>query len=165
MKKGLGEIRFIADGMLGKLSRWLRILGYDVKYMENESDNKLIELAEKDRRILLTSDLQLLTKALKSGVEAFLVDGKNDAANLAKISEKFNLRLELDIQTSRCPICNSPLRMIPPSEVEGKVPYSTLRTYEEFWSCTNVDCQKIYWQGSHWKNIKEKLKEAKKYSG
>jgi len=160
------ELKFITDGMLGKLTRWLRILGYDVEYRPDEADDKLIELAKKTGRTLLTSDLQLYRKATKMGVNTFLVDGKSDVENLAKTSKRFNLNIRTEeIEETRCPVCNSKLRLALPSEVEGKIPTITLKTYKEFWICTNPKCQKIYWQGSHWKKIEEILKEVKKLTG
>ena len=157
------ELKFITDGMLGKLTRWLRILGYDVEYRPDEADDKLIELAKKTGRTLLTSDLQLYRKATKMGVNTFLVDGKSDVENLAKTSKRFNLNIRTEeIEETRCPVCNFKLRLALPSEVEGKIPTTTLKTYKEFWICTNPKCQKIYWQGSHWKKIEEILKEVKK---
>ena len=156
------NLKFIADGMLGKLTRWLRILGYDVEFKPNEADNKLLILAKETKKILLTGDLELYRKALRSGVEAFLVDGKTEVENLAKISKKFGINLDVDeVEETRCPKCNFRLKMVSAKDVEGKVPSTTLKTYKEFWVCTNPQCQKIYWQGSHWKKIGKILKEAK----
>lgn len=151
--------RFIADGMLGKLTRWLRILGYDVEFKPYEKDETLLDLAKKTGRILLTSDIELYRRAVRKGVNVFLVNGKSEVENLAKISEK--LGLNLDVEETRCPKCNFRLRMASPEEVKDKVPETTLKTYREFWVCTNPKCGKVYWQGSHWKKIGKTLKEAK----
>ena len=45
-------------------------------------------------------------------------------------------------------------------EVLNKVPSGTLKRYEMFWVCTG--CEKVYWRGSHWKNINTTLAKAKK---
>ena len=64
-------MKFLADGMLGKLSRWLRILGHDVKYSNALEDRELLVIAKKERRILLTKDLELCQRFAAKGLEAF----------------------------------------------------------------------------------------------
>lgn len=156
------EPKFITDGMLGKLTRWLRILGYDVEFKPYEEDEKLLDLAKKTDRILLTSDIELYKRAIKLNVEAFLVNRKSEAENLAKISKKFGLNLDIEeAKETRCPKCNLKLKIASPEEVKDKVPKTTLKTYKEFWVCTNPKCGKVYWQGSHWKKIGKTLKEVK----
>ena len=156
------ELKFIADGMLGKLTRWLRILGYDVEFKPYEEDEKLLDLAKKTGKVLLTSDIELYKKAVKLNIKAFLVNGKSEVENLAKISEKFSLNLDIEeVEETRCPKCNFKLKMVSPEEVRDKVPKTTLKTYKEFWVCTNPKCGKVYWQGSHWKKIGKTLKEVK----
>ena len=68
------NLKFVADGMLGKVTRWLRMLGQDVEYHRNLNDDKLILIAAKENRVLLTRDLNLCSRAHKKGVNAFLVD-------------------------------------------------------------------------------------------
>jgi len=158
------ETNFIADGMLGKLSRWLRILGCDIQYIPDAPDGALLEATEKSGRTLLTSDIQLNRLAAKQRIESYLVDGSSEAENLAKIARRFSVKLEVDLTATRCPLCNSTLREVPYEAVEGRVPPASFRRYKRFWICRNSKCDKIYWQGSHWRKIKEILKEAKKYS-
>jgi len=158
------EPSFIADGMLGKLSRWLRILGCDVEYMPDVSDGALLEAAEKSGRTLLTSDVQLHRLATRHGVESHLIDGSSEAENLAKMARRFGVKLEVDLKATRCPLCNAPLREVACEDVEGRVPPSSLRRYKQFWMCLNSKCGKVYWQGSHWMRIKEILREAERYS-
>jgi len=153
----------VADGMLGKLSRWLRILGCDVDYRRNESDENLVTTAKRSEGILLTSDLQLYRQAVKKDVNTFFVSGKNEAEMLSKISKKFKVKFQFDGKASRCPICNTPLREASFRDVEGKIPSSTYRKHCKFWSCTNPSCQKLYWRGTHWIRIEEVLREAEAY--
>jgi uncharacterized protein with PIN domain len=156
-------MRFIADGMLGKLARWLRLLGCDVEYFKNISDERLIEEAKETNRILLTCDLQLYKRAVSKRVEAFIVEGKNQPEKLANMSRRFNFPLKINVEVSRCPTCNSKIRRVDKKEIEGKVPSTTFKRYRRFWMCDGYGCGKIYWQGGHWNKIHEILREANKY--
>ncbi len=152
-------MKFLADGMLGKLTRWLRMLGYDVEYFNDLDDDQLVKKAGGDRRILLTRDMQLYRRASVRGVQAFLVEGQKEAEKLAEMARRFHIRLEIDIDNSRCPKCNSKIGPVSKREVEAKIPESTARFYADFWVCRG--CGQIYWQGSHWKKIGKTLNEAR----
>ncbi|MEJ2242600.1 MAG: DUF5615 family PIN-like protein [Candidatus Bathyarchaeota archaeon] len=67
-------MKFITDGMLGKITRWLRMLGHDVNYFRSTDDKKLVELAKKEKRVLLTRDRELVKRAKGLGAEAVLVE-------------------------------------------------------------------------------------------
>jgi len=156
-------LKFITDGMLGKLTRWLRMLGHDVKYSDKLDDKELIRIAETEHRVLLTRDLELYQRAVARGVNAFYVDGQDEAEKLAKLARRFNLKLEMDIEVSRCPKCNAEIKPVSKEEVGGRVPENTFTRYEEFWECTK--CGQIYWQGSHWSRIEETLRRAREILG
>jgi len=153
-------LKFVTDGMLGKLTRWLRMLGHNVKYANNLDDKLLIKIVKTEKRTLLTRDVELYQQATSQHAEAFIVEGKNEAERLAALSKRFNLNLELNPNNSRCPKCNAKIRPAKKQEISDKLPSSTKTFYEEFWECPK--CGKIYWQGAHWKRITETLKEAKK---
>jgi len=152
-------MRFVADGMLGKLTRWLRMLGHDVQYFNLLDDEELIKVAKSEQAILLTNDLRLYQKAAAEGVKAHLVEGKTEYERLAELARRYEFKLEIDISVSRCPRCNSGIKPVQKEEVIERIPESTSRFYHEFWQCQN--CGKIYWQGSHWKRIDQTLSQAK----
>lgn len=155
-------MRFIADGMVGRLARWLRLIGNDVEYSKDSTDNELIRRAVTEGRTLLTSDIELYRRAVANGADAFLVKGRTEAERLARIAERFKIGLNVDAANSRCPTCNSTIRPIGKEQVRSRVPPSTSRIFNEFWECTNSKCRKIYWQGSHWKKINEHLSRAER---
>lgn len=135
------------------------MLGHNVKYSNKLDDSKLIEIAKKERRILLTRDLELYQQATAKGVQALYVEGRTEAERLAKIAQKFKISLDVDMAKSRCPKCNAKVKPIPKEKVEGKVEKSTFTYYNEFWECPK--CGQIYWQGAHWTRIRETLETAK----
>jgi hypothetical protein len=153
-------LKFLTDGMLGKLTRWLRLLGYDVKYSRSLSDEQLIEIAKRENRILLTRDLKLYRQAMTQKINSFFVERATEAKKLASLVRQFNLNLDFDVTVSRCPKCNAKIKPIPKEKVVDKIPETTASYYNEFWECPS--CKKIYWQGAHWKRINKTLEEAKK---
>jgi uncharacterized protein with PIN domain len=155
-------MQFLLDGMLGKLARWLRMLGYEVVYLKNSSDQELLSLAERDSFTLLTSDEELYRTAAMRNLEASLVQGRTEAERLAELAGRYDLRLEIDTTNSKCPMCGFPIKEIPKGNVEKLVPPTTFKLYQSFWVCTNSNCAKVYWHGSHWKKIEQTLESARK---
>jgi len=160
-------LKFIANGMLGKLTRWLRMLGHDVEYSNELKDAELSIIAKKERRTLLTKDLELYQRATAKGIDAFYVEGRTEAERLAELAKRFNISLVIDLKNSRCPRCNTKLRSTPKEKLAGKVEKNTFTYYDDFWECPR--CGHIYWQGAHWGRIRATLEEAeenlKKKSG
>ena len=147
--------------MLGSLNRWLRICGYETEFAGNASDEELLERGRDRGLILLTRDRILLRKARRSGVDAFLVEGNSDEERLASVAREY--RLVLDPVMARCAICSGRLKEAFRDEIAGEVPQKSLGAYDEFWRCSG--CGKVYWRGSHWERIVEKVSEASRIAG
>ena len=156
-------MKFIADGMLGKLTRWLRMLGQDVTYSNQFEDVELVTMAKKEHRVLLTRDMELYQRAVAKGVDAFYVESQTEAAKLAELARRFDFPLTIDLKRSRCPQCNTKIQPTPKEKLAGKVEKNTFIYYNEFWKCPR--CGHIYWQGAHWNGIRATLEEAKKIKG
>lgn len=155
----VGALKFIADGMLGKLTRWLRMLGQDVEYSTSEDDENLIRRAKSEERILLTRDLKLFQQAMTQSVSAVLVESSTEAQRLADLAKRFNFELEIDIALSRCPKCNTKIKPVSKNMIINRVPKATSTHYKAFWECAG--CGQIYWRGAHWKRIRKTLREAR----
>ena len=156
-------MKFIADGMLGKLTRWLRMLGQDVTYCTQLEDAELMATAEKEKRVLLTRDSELYQRAIRKGVNVFYVEGRTKAEKIAELAECFSLPLTIDLARSRCPRCNGRIRLTPKKQLAGKVEKNTFFYYNEFWKCSR--CGRVYWQGAHWDGIRATFEEANKLKG
>ena len=150
-------MKFMADGMLGKLTRWLRLAGYDVAYVGDlklppeRQDDELIARAKSVKRMLLTSDLALYKRARKADVKTLLVTSDDVVSQLAEVSKRIRHIIEITPESSRCPVCNGLLVLVNRAEIIGLVPATVIKTHNEFWRCTK--CKKIYWLGTHWKTI------------
>jgi uncharacterized protein with PIN domain len=155
----LSVLRFIADGMLGKLTRWLRLLGHDVTYFRSADDKKLAELAESEKRVLLTRDRELYGRVVSRGLDAVLVEATDEAGKLACLAGRFGFRLEVDLSVSRCSKCNARIEAVSKDVVVDCVPEGTAVNYDLFWRCPG--CGQVYWMGAHWKRIEQTLEEAK----
>ena len=158
-------MRFLADGMLGRLARWLRILGQDVRYEANTNDNDLLEIAQAENMILLTRDEELYQRAIARKISSALVLGETEEERLAQLAITFGLQLHVDMAKTKCPDCGSNLKETPKSDVADDVPTASLKLYEQFWKCTNQDCGKVYWIGSHWNRIHQILEQSRKRAG
>lgn len=156
-------MEFITDSMLGKITRWLRMLGYNIKYFRSIDDKQLIKYAKTEHRTLLTRDRELYQQAIKQEITAFLVEGATEAEKLANLAKQFDLKLEFDVKVSRCPKCNTRIKTIPKDRIVSRVHKRTLSSYSEFWECPG--CEQIYWRGAHWKRINETLKRVKQIIG
>jgi len=154
-------MRFLLDGMLGRLTRWLRMIGYDAYYSKNSPDADLLHRAEEESLILLTCDVQLYRAAVARDVESFLVQGTNESERLANLAARFNLTLRIDTNRSRCPVCGSHIKPVTKGEIASRIPPATFKLYQSFWICTEASCAKVYWQGSHWERIEETLENAR----
>ncbi len=155
-------MKFIADGMLGKITRWLRMLGHDVKYSNEYDDARLTRVANRESRVLLTRDSCLYQKAIANEIDAFCLSGETEEEKLAELAGRFKIILHVDMTKSRCPKCNAKVKKIDKEEVSGRVEEGTLIHYNKFWECPK--CRQIYWQGAHWERIRKTLEMAKEIS-
>ncbi len=142
--------RLLADAMLGRLARWLRILGYDTLYNPRWTDDELARLARAERRTLLTRDVAL---ARRRGLLALYVASEEVGAQLCQVAR--DLRLGEERTFSRCPVCNESLEEVPRSWAWGYVPPYTFCTQRTFSLCP--DCNRFYWRGTHWERMRSLL--------
>jgi hypothetical protein len=155
MGKMASEIRFIADCMLGKLSRWLRICGFDTLYYQQIHDPDLLVRAEKDERVVLTRDRLLFKLSRKRNLEAVLVVHDFFEDQLKQVFRELNIQSP-PMALHRCLNCNEVLQRADKTEVESRVPSYILDTEQKFYVCPA--CRKVYWPGTHWLHMNNSLK-------
>ncbi|MET1159990.1 MAG: Mut7-C RNAse domain-containing protein [Thermoprotei archaeon] len=155
----MSEPRFIVDTMLGNIARWLRILGYDTLYRRDFKDWEILNIASRENRVIITRDTGLHRRALNKGIKSIYLAVDDIAERLAYIALLTGIRLYVDLEKSRCPLCNGELRKVSKEKVKDRVPPRVYRFYSDFWICTR--CGKVYWLGSHWVKIEEILEKAR----
>jgi len=143
-------VKFLADEMLGRLAKWLRILGYDTLYHQHLDDNELVRLARAEGRLILTRDTKLTRRR---GVRHLLIKSELVEEQLPQVLN--DLGLVLDNLFSRCVICNTPLKEMERSAAKEQVPPYVFRTQECFKLCPQ--CGRIYWRGTHWEGMKGRI--------
>ncbi|MBE3088700.1 MAG: Mut7-C RNAse domain-containing protein [Actinobacteria bacterium] len=145
-------MKFIADIMVGKLARYMRMAGYDVMYINNASDDQIIKIARETDRIILTRDsLMLARREFKKGIIKYLYIKEDKLENqLDQI--KSELKISLKPNLIRCIECNEKLIKVKKEDIKNKVPPYVYKTQQNFLYCKN--CDKYYWRGTHYQNIK-----------
>lgn len=145
-------MKFIADIMVGKLARYMRMAGYDVMYINNASDDQIIKIARETDRIILTRDsLMLARREFKKGIIKYLYIKEDKLENqLDQI--KSELKISLKPNLIRCIVCNEKLIKVKKEDIKNKVPPYVYKTQQNFLYCKN--CDKYYWRGTHYQNIK-----------
>lgn len=145
------SVRFVADTMLGRLAKWLRILGYDTHYDPSLDDDALLRIAWAEDRILLTRDHAL---ARRGGPLAFLIEHDDLIDQLQAIRQRFGE--PPDAPFSRCPVCNARLLAVPKEAVALCVPAFIWQHHDRFHRCPQ--CGRIYWPGSHFERMQTVLR-------
>ncbi len=147
---------FLADSMLGKLARWLRVMGVDAAYERNMDDADLVEKSLSEGRVLLTRDRRLLERRrLRHG---FQVESDDPMKQVAEVAKAFGLALDPDRLFRRCLECNVSLEDADPETVQAEVPPYVRATQERFARCTR--CGRVYWAATHIEGMRRQLEEA-----
>lgn len=155
--------KFLVDAMLGKLSRMLRIFGYDTIYADDLEDyfnlsplpdSKLLEYALKHDRLIITRDLPFHQIAKENSI---YVESTEVYENLLELKKRLHLEYNYDALNARCSVCNGELEMVKEkASIADLVKPQTLKYHDMFYQCSN--CDKIYWKGSHIEKIMSKLR-------
>jgi uncharacterized protein with PIN domain len=142
-----GNPRFVADVMLGRLTKWLRIAGFDVLYSNRFSDDELISISNNEDRILLSLDSRLLVrKSVKNFIFMESCDLRDQIMQILDATHTGEFLTPL----SRCLSCNEALTDVPRESVRGKVPVYVFKTQSHFKLCPK--CRRIFWSGTHRKS-------------
>ena len=145
-------MKFVADCMLGKLAKWLKVLGFDVIYLNRASDAELLRLARRDKRTLLTRDHPLLESA--KNIRSLLIASEDWPAQLAQVLDAFKLRSAIK-PCSRCLACNVPLESLPKKKARNLVTPFIYEQASSFAVCPS--CGRVFWPGTHYKDMDSKI--------
>ncbi len=140
----LRETRFIVDVNLGKLARYLRMLGFDAAYDNRLDDREVVDIAVHEKRIVLTRDRRLLFR--KAVTHGYWVRADDIDSQLKEVLTRLDLYGQID-PLRRCMECNGLIEAVDREQVWSSLEPLTRRYYDEFYRCS--DCHKVYWEGSH----------------
>jgi uncharacterized protein len=154
-------LKFIVDHNVGKLARWLRMMGYDSLFFTGADDSDMVRQALAEGRILLTRDTEIEKRRVVSTGQLRLVLFKTESPE----EQLRQLLKEFDLVTAACPFtlcleCNRLLVERSCAEVKDRVPPYVYSTQAEYRECQQ--CHRIYWRGTHWQAMRRKLNELDK---
>jgi uncharacterized protein with PIN domain len=148
--------KFIVDQNVGKLAKWLRLMGYDARFFRGENDAELVAIALKEGRIILTRDTRIMKRRLvtKGRLKALLIASDQPDKQIHQLIDSFNLDYRFN-PFSLCLECNQPLVERKKAELKELVPPYVFKTQEQFRQCPS--CKRIYWRGTHWRAMTRRL--------
>jgi uncharacterized protein with PIN domain len=143
-------LRLLADGMLGKLAKWLRLLGYDTAYDNAASDLELVRRARAEDCVLLTRDREL---SARRGLRTLLIQSELLETQVREVQDALGPPPHPPL--SRCAVCNTALEVVSRADIAHRVPTYVLRTQTEFRLCPG--CGRVYWPGSHLQGMRDQI--------
>ena len=150
-------MKFVVDCMLGKLAKWLKILGFDALFFSKIEDDELIAIARNQSRILLTKDTGLIQRA--KNVETLFLESEEWQEQIRQVMERFNLRERVDPHT-RCIDCNVVLKNLPKKNAKNLVSAFVFEQADSFALCPN--CGRIFWRGTHFRDMEVQIQDILK---
>lgn len=140
--------------MLGRLAKWLRLLGFDVLYYPDIEDREVIKISREQGRTILTRDTRLLQcRGVRDAV--FI---RSDQISEQLLDMKDMIDPHDSKRAERCVVCNGALHAVSDrGEVQDLVPDYVYHNFDNFMRCSG--CNKVYWEGSHYKKIRERVSE------
>lgn len=145
-----GPPPLLLDAMLGRLARWLRLMGYDAAYIADTDDLEVVRVARAEGRLVLTRDRGL---AARRAIRAVLIESQALDEQIEQVVS--TLGLPPQPEAARCGVCNIPLEGIMPEAARNRVPPYVWRSETAFSECPA--CKRVYWPGTHWQAIQARL--------
>jgi len=140
--------RFICDGHLGKLCKYLRILGFDCLYVHLANHPDIASQFNSKNRIVLSRDQKL--KHHPDMQRFILIISSDPLTQLHEVVRQVDLE-NFILPLSRCLQCNHSLNSVLKEEIIHQVEPGTARNFDHFFRCSN--CGRLYWKGSHYENM------------
>jgi uncharacterized protein with PIN domain len=157
MESGVTE-KLLADAMLGRLAKWLRVLGYDTAYLAGTDDFAVMRQARAEDRLILTRDHDFTAR---KGVRALLIESEVLEEQLRQV--RAAVGPPAGDGAPRCPVCNHPLQEVPVEQVADRIPPYIRRKHEHFAECDN--CRRVYWRGTHWQRMEALINKVWEEAG
>jgi uncharacterized protein with PIN domain len=144
----LREPKFVLDVHLGRLARYLRLLGFDTAYGDSSEDRDLAAVSREQGRTLLTRDRGLLKRSAVT--HGYFVRGRLPRRQIVEVMRRFDLVRNVTPFT-RCLSCNGPLTPVAKADVLDRLPPLTAELHDTFWTCGR--CGRVYWRGTHYERL------------
>ena len=152
------EYRFIVDHNVGKLVKWLRMMGYDSLFFNGSDDSDMVKMALAEDRIILTRDTAIMKRRVvtKGQLSVVLIESEEPEQQMRQVMDRIELECQFRPFTL-CLECNEPLEERNHDEVQGRVPPYVYKTQQQYMECPT--CRRIYWRGTHWEAMMRMLEK------
>ena len=154
--KPLREPKFVVDVQLGKLVRYLRMLGFDVLYSNSYNDDEIVTVSRIEKRRILTKDRNILKRS--EVTHGYFVRNDDIVNQTKEIIKRFDLKKDIN-EFTRCLECNNFLQSVIKEDIIDQIPTKVARWHDTFFICSN--CKKIYWQGTHHQKMNTLIQSLK----
>jgi hypothetical protein len=151
MGEGESGPRFAVDRMLGRLARWLRVLGHDVAYGSHLGGRTAVGCARRDGRVLLTRDTRLLRDPHLPPHLFIASDHFRD--QLREVAARYPLGTGARFR--RCLECNELLEDVPRERARDRVPPYVWAANSRFLLCGG--CGRLFWPATHQEHMQREL--------
>lgn len=147
-------MKFILTKELGRLAKWLRILGYDSKFYQQDKLSTLVITALREERVILTRNSRI---SRFPGPRVLKIDSDFLAQQIKQALQQLKLKPTPEDMFTRCTVCNIELEETAKAGVKNRVPEYVYQTQKDFVICPQ--CKRVYWQGTHWGNARKYLEK------
>ena len=156
-----GNLKFIVDNNVGKLAKWLRMMGYDTLLFSGSDDWEMVRTALDEGRAILTRDTQVMRRGvIASGrLKAVFIQSEEPEQQIQQVIETLDLDWQFRPFTI-CLECNQLLEERTGKQVQDRVPPYVFKTQSQYVECPA--CHRIYWRGTHWQSMTGKLGKIKR---
>jgi len=154
----INNLKFIVDNNVGKLAKWLRIMGYDTLFFNGSNDSRMIAIALAEERVVLTKDTQIMKRGVitRGRLKAIFIQSDEPELQMHQVIDALHLDCRFKPFTI-CLECNQPLLEKSKQQVKELVPPYVFQTQNQYMECPT--CHRIYWRGTHWQAMTEKLRK------
>jgi len=154
----INNLKFIVDNNVGKLAKWLRIMGYDTLFFNGSNDSRMIAIALAEERVVLTKDTQIMKRGVitRRRLKAIFILSDEPELQMHQVIDALHLDCRFKPFTI-CLECNQPLLEKSKQQVKELVPPYVFQTQNQYMECPT--CHRIYWRGTHWQTMTEKLRK------
>jgi len=154
----INNLKFIVDNNVGKLAKWLRIMGYDTLFFNGSNDSRMIAIALAEERVVLTKDTQIMKRGVitRGRLKAIFILSDEPELQMHQVIDALHLDCRFKPFTI-CLECNQPLLEKSKQQVKELVPPYVFQTQNQYMECPT--CHRIYWRGTHWQTMTEKLRK------
>lgn len=135
---------FAADSMLGRLAKWLRLIGVDTTYDAAWRDETLLRHALAEGRVLLTRDTRLLRR--RRLPEHLFLHSDDFRIQLREVLSRYPIDPRAGL-LRLCSRCNERLVPLPVAAARPRVPPYVAARNVRFSECPR--CRRVYWPATH----------------